>query len=238
MWRWHEDAGINERCRFFLAVIAVLEIWKRLVPARSKLAKKIEIPLVILMFVGGVVENTQKRGSPAMPGANREGKNPLQCRGLTGKDGEEFMGRMIGYMFTWTTYGTWLQGDMRGYVKKGKVLRGNENLQKTNRKYQKDKSVRLTKANRQIVRKAILKEAERLGQTIYSMAVCSNHVHIVANRIDEKIGKVAGRYKRAGTVALKGKGFIGKVWTKGFDKRFCFDEKSLRDKIDYVRRHN
>ena len=38
----------------FLAVIAALEIWKRLVPARSKLAKKIEIALVILAFVGGV----------------------------------------------------------------------------------------------------------------------------------------------------------------------------------------
>ncbi len=148
------------------------------------------------------------------------------------------MGRMIGYMFTWTTYGTWLQGDMRGYVKNGKVLRGNENLQTTNRRSQKDKLVRLTKENRQIVRKAILKESERLGQTIYSIAVCSNHVHIVANRIDEKIGKVAGRYKRAGTAALKENGFIGKVWTKGYDKRFCFDEKSLRDKINYVRRHN
>lgn len=37
----------------FLAVIAALEIWKRLVPERSKLAKKIEISLVILVFVGG-----------------------------------------------------------------------------------------------------------------------------------------------------------------------------------------
>jgi len=27
------------------------------------------------------------------------------------------MARMIGYMLTWTTYRTWLQGDKRGYVK-------------------------------------------------------------------------------------------------------------------------
>lgn len=165
-------------------------------------------------------------------------KNPQQCWGLNGKDGKESMGRMIGYMITWTTYGTWLQGDMRGYVKNGKVLRGNKKLQEANRMSQKDKSVRLTRANREIVRKAILKEAEKLGQTIYSMVVCSNHVHMVANRIEITIEKVAGRYKRAGTVALKGNGFTGKVWTKGFDKRFCFDEKSLKDKIDYVRRHN
>jgi len=29
------------------------------------------------------------------------------------------MARMIGYMLTRTTYGTWLQGDKRGYVKDG-----------------------------------------------------------------------------------------------------------------------
>ncbi len=29
------------------------------------------------------------------------------------------MASMIGYMLTWTTYGTWLRGDKRGYVKDG-----------------------------------------------------------------------------------------------------------------------
>ena len=32
------------------------------------------------------------------------------------------MVKTLGYMVTWTTYGTWLQGDEQGYVKKGKVL--------------------------------------------------------------------------------------------------------------------
>ena len=27
------------------------------------------------------------------------------------------MSDMVGYMLTWTTYGTWLQGDERGWVK-------------------------------------------------------------------------------------------------------------------------
>ena len=29
------------------------------------------------------------------------------------------MARMIGYILTWTTYDTWLQGNKRGYVKDG-----------------------------------------------------------------------------------------------------------------------
>ena len=49
----------------FLAVIAALEIWKRLVPDRSKLVKKIEISLVILMFVGGAVGLIREAVSPS-----------------------------------------------------------------------------------------------------------------------------------------------------------------------------
>jgi len=51
----------------FLAVIAVLEIWKRLVPAKSKLVKKIEITLVILMFVGGAVGLMELTGNTSKP---------------------------------------------------------------------------------------------------------------------------------------------------------------------------
>ena len=49
----------------FLAVIAALEIWKRLVPDRSKLVKRIEISLVILMFVGGAVGLIRQAVSPS-----------------------------------------------------------------------------------------------------------------------------------------------------------------------------
>jgi tetratricopeptide (TPR) repeat protein len=50
----------------FLAVIALLEIWKLRVPARSKMAKKIEITLVILAFVGGVVGLIRQAASPSI----------------------------------------------------------------------------------------------------------------------------------------------------------------------------
>jgi len=137
------------------------------------------------------------------------------------------MAKMIGYMITWTTYGTWLQGEKKGYVKKVKVFCGNAKLQKSNVIKQKGKAVRLDKKNCAIVREAILNEAEKLGQVIYSLAVCSSHVHLVA-----------GRYKRAATTALRANGFVERVWTKGYDKRYCFDEESLRNRIGYVQGHN
>ena len=49
----------------FLAVIAALEIWRRLVPAQSKLTTRIEIALVILAFVGGVAALIWQAVSPS-----------------------------------------------------------------------------------------------------------------------------------------------------------------------------
>ncbi len=42
------------------------------------------------------------------------------------------MAKTLGYMITWTTYGTWLQGDEKGWVKDGEVLKKNEQLRRDN----------------------------------------------------------------------------------------------------------
>lgn len=145
---------------------------------------------------------------------------------------------MLGYMLTWTTYGSWLQGDNRSYVKDGKILEKNEGLRKANMKKLKADIVELTPQEQEMVREAILNKAETLGQKIYSMAVCSNHVHIVAQRISESIEMVVSHYKNAARLALRANGFVGKVWTRGFDKRFCFNRQQLKSRIEYVQAHH
>ena len=72
------------------------------------------------------------------------------------------MVKTLGYMVTWTTYGTWLQGDEQGYVKKGKVLGANRSLRKVNVTNQAEKTVKLTRQEQEIVRKAVENEAARL----------------------------------------------------------------------------
>ncbi|MHC4153685.1 MAG: transposase [Planctomycetota bacterium] len=141
-------------------------------------------------------------------------------------------------MVTWTTYGTWLQGSKKGYVKDGEIRGACARLKECNKRRQKDKMFVLTKENRERVRRAILDEAGRLGQEIVVMAISTMHVHMVVNVIDEPIETAVARYKRAATKTLRAKGIRGKLWTRGYDKRFCFDEKSLKDRIEYVRRHD
>jgi len=144
---------------------------------------------------------------------------------------------MIGFMATWTTYGTWLQGDKRGYVKNGAVLEANVELEKYNKILLRQNIVKIPKHLRTTVKNSILQEAEEIGQKVYAITVCSNHVHIVVESIGKRCGYSVGRFKRAATKALKEYGFSNIVWTKGFDKRYCYHQHELDTKIKYVQKH-
>jgi len=137
-------------------------------------------------------------------------------------------------MLTWTTYGSSLQGDERGWVKDGRVLQPDIRLYLTNKQKLKSKPVTLNESQRRLVKEAIFTEAERINHRICALAVCSNHVHIVAEPCLESIPRIVQRYKRVSTYALQKNGFNGKVWTKGYDKRYCFDVKDLENVINYV----
>ena len=166
------------------------------------------------------------KGNPTTRrGAKQRNKNNEQDGNGLG------MGNTVGYMVTWTTYGTWLQGDYRGYVKDGEVIKKNEQrLVK--------EAVRLNITEKQVVRQAIEDEAEKQNVKLDAIAVCSNHVHIVVRYSGCKIEDVVRHFKQAGIAALKKYGMTGKVWTKKYDNRFCFDEKSLQARVAYVNRHN
>ena len=148
------------------------------------------------------------------------------------------MARTLGYMITWTTYGTWLQGDKRGFVKNGKTYAANQSLADSNKQDLSNNPVRLSKTHRAIAAHAIFEKAGRLDQKILALTVCSNHVHLVAEYVPTPIGRIVSHYKNSAQAALRKAGLAGRVWTKGFDKRYCFDEQALKSRIDYVNSHN
>ena len=139
---------------------------------------------------------------------------------------------------TWTTYGTWLQGDERGYVKDGITLPGDKKLLETCKDFQKGDTVKLNRTDRNIIHGTILKEAKRIGCHIEALAVCSNHVHLVMLLFPESIGHTVSRFKNVTSAALRNNGRQGRIWTRGFDKRFCFNDNDLQTRIRYVNKHN
>lgn len=147
------------------------------------------------------------------------------------------MGKISGYMVTWTTYGSWLQGEKKGYVKNGQILAPCETLHEANKKNLISKPVKFNREQKNIVEKAILSEAKKRGHKVYALAVCSNHVHLVAASWHESIESAVSRYKNVATCTLKKAGLSGRIWTRGFDKRFCFTAQEVEKKIRYVRCH-
>ena len=147
------------------------------------------------------------------------------------------MAKTLGYMITWPTYGTWLQGDKRGWVKDGEMFKKSEGLRRDNECRLVNGPVRFGVKEKKIVDEAIRKEAERVGLVIKALAVCSNHVHVVYEYCTYDIGEVVRNFKYAGRIALKECGVRGSVWADGYDKRFCFDGESLRERIEYVNKH-
>ncbi len=148
------------------------------------------------------------------------------------------MSKIIGYMVTWTTYGSWLPGDIRGYVRNGQILSGDYKILEKNQTRQKSSTVKLNKKEMKLIRQIILNEAERIGHEIVALAACTNHVHLAARSYSESVEEIVGRYKSLTTRALWEHGRQGRIWTKGYDKRFCFSEDQLRKKIRYINKHN
>lgn len=147
------------------------------------------------------------------------------------------MSKIVGYMVTWTTYGSWLRGDERGFVANGQILPGSPEVLQADRKRQRSAGVRLNGREIRLVRQGIFSEAERIGHEVEALAVCTNHVHLVARPHSESVEELVGRYKSLTTRALWQYGRQGRIWTKGYDKRFCFSDEEFAGRIKYVQNH-
>ena len=148
------------------------------------------------------------------------------------------MQKVLGYMLTWTTYGSWLQGDRRKYVKNGEILDPDTLLENKNRENMKYPKVSLTPAQREIVEQAIIEESASLKQKIYAIAAGKSHIHLVTGCNFTSAASAVSHYKNEARLAMESNGFVGRLWTKGFSVRYCFDENQLNKVIQYVNRHN
>ena len=141
-------------------------------------------------------------------------------------------------MVTWSTYGSWLPGDKRGYVEDGKILPGDTKIHERNKQRQKSPTIKLNAVEKKLVTQTILEEAKKINHKVEALVVCSNHVHLLGRPHKESVGKLVGRYKSLAARALWQHGLKGRIWTKGYDKRFYFREAEISEKMRYVENHN
>ena len=150
----------------------------------------------------------------------------------------------LGFLLTWTTYGTWLPGDERGWVERGLGLQRSDPRRKREAEAGMTEGACILDAEqRRVVEKTITDHCRIRGWELHMVNCRTNHVHVVVTP-DREPDDVRDQFKAWCTRRLKeferacGKreaSMRKKWWTEGGSKRRLWDEGSLEAAIRYVR---
>ncbi len=168
----------------------------------------------------------------------------------TGRESEPPMPDPIAYFLTWTTYGTWLPGDDRGWVRFRQGVRlADPNLERQAAARMTEDACRLDHAQRQLVEATIADHCRIRRWTLYAVNCRSNHVHVVVaagldpDGIREQFKawctrrlKALERDRQDPTSALgtPRESIREKWWTERGSGMFINDEEGLEAIIHYV----
>ncbi len=158
----------------------------------------------------------------------------------------------IAYLLTWTTYGTWLRGDKRGYV--GCTLDGDGGVRPTNnefsapydaddgRTYNRDFSalksppVHLTAEQAACAAEALCEAARGAGYDLARAAVMRDHVHVLVGAHADGKSEVMRKLKGVSAVRLTQRFGRpgGSWWTRSGSEREKWDEGAVAAAEAYV----
>lgn len=144
----------------------------------------------------------------------------------------------LAYFITWSTYGSWLPGDERGWVKKGEsgVQAGDEQRRADALSRMKETPVSLTVAQRAAVEATIRRHCEIRKWTLHAVNARAQHVHVVVTA-DRDPDTVREQLKAWCTRKLNelNRGLRRENWwTEGGSARWVNDAQHLLDVIAYV----
>jgi REP element-mobilizing transposase RayT len=88
----------------------------------------------------------------------------------------------IAFLFTWSTYGTWLPGDKRGWVEYRKGYRLPDPIRELEAKAKMTETAcRLNTAERNEIHLQVAETCEQRNWTLHAVNCRSNHIHVVTS---------------------------------------------------------
>ena len=157
-------------------------------------------------------------------------------------DGRPVHDEPLAFFLTWTTYGTWLPGDERGWVAKpGQFRAPNPMREESARKLMTEEPLTLDDDQRMIVEATIRRHCEIRRWYLHAVACRTNHVHVVVTaRVDPEF--IMDQFKAWCTRLLKRRDADRQPaqpsrqnwWTQRGSKRFINDTAGLEGAIKYV----
>ena len=141
--------------------------------------------------------------------------------------GETPMNDPLAFFITWTTYGSWLPGDERGWVETpGRFMEPNPRLESLAHKLMKEGSLTLDHEQRDMVEKTIADHCRHRGWHLHRVSCRTQHVHVVVTAADRDPNDVMEQFKAWCTRRLKEldrkratQPQRAKWWTEGGSKR-------------------
>ena len=152
---------------------------------------------------------------------------------------------VIAYHLIWTTYGTWLHGDERSWVKWGEacVKSPDPERERAMRERMKEPAVILTEDQRCLVELTIRDHCRIRSWVLHAVNTRSNHIHVVVTA-ERDPDEVMSQFKAWCSRRLSdAAGLVGNVakkagrrrwFTEGGDKRSIESEEYLANAISYV----
>ena len=142
------------------------------------------------------------------------------------------------YFITWTTYGTWLPGDRRGWRKTNSGDQPPQLLlEQWSRNQMQQRPVLLNQIQRNKVETVCHEHAEIRGWFIHAISIRSNHVHIAVTA-DSEPKIVRDQFKANATRVLRQEPdpvSNQKIWSRGGDTELIDGgEESLERVVLYI----
>lgn len=143
----------------------------------------------------------------------------------------------LAYFISWTTKGTWLHGDDRGWVERGKtgIQAPDPDRRRRELRTMEVDPVFLEPSMRDIAADTIRAHCDIRRWRLHALNVRSNHIHVVVTAAGMTPETVMEQFKAWCSRRLNdATGERLKWWTPHGSTRWINDEKSLAAAIDYV----
>ncbi|MFN8742406.1 MAG: hypothetical protein ACK5YR_20940 [Pirellula sp.] len=144
-------------------------------------------------------------------------------------------GEPLAFFLTWTTYGTWLPGDERGWTDARKGKRGYEpRLYKHATDMLSEPPFTLSEFHRSIVFETISDHCNVRNWILHSCNPRTNHVHVVVTAPSRHPKDVRIQFQSWCTRRLRERGLERKnVWTENGSERYLNTDFELEAAIKY-----
>ncbi len=141
--------------------------------------------------------------------------------------------RVLATMITTTSYGTWLPGDLRGYVEDGVILPGSPHLLDHSESLLVGDPVFFTPREKNQLFEALVAGCHEFTYHLLAASIESWHAHWLVDHGFDPVEVMVGRLKTRMRQALH----RGRIWTSGYDHRLCFTQAQVTVRLNYIRRH-